>query len=66
MAKIYIKCTDPVTVTCYGETKTWERKDALKYFLEGAHLCEGSEAERYFNIYYQLVNGAKEASDCQA
>lgn len=54
---------DLVRVTCYGETKTWERSKALDFFLEGAFQCDGSEAERYFNIYYQLIHGAKEAYD---
>jgi hypothetical protein len=63
MAKVRIKCEDPVVVTCYGQTKVWERKDALDFFLEGARFCDGSEAERYFNIYYQLLKGAKEAYD---
>jgi len=63
MARIQIKCKDPVQVTCYGETKTWEREDALKFFLDGAYFCDGSEAERYLNIYYQLIHGAKEAHD---
>lgn len=63
MARINIKCSDPVKVTCYGQTKVWERKDALDFFLEGAWQCDGSEAERYFNIYYQLLHGAKEAVD---
>lgn len=64
MARVQIKCEDPVKVTCYGQTKTWERKDALKYFLDGARFCEGSERDRYFTIYCQLLDGAKEAHDC--
>ena len=63
MAKIQVKCSDPVKVTCYGETKTWERKDAIAFFLKGMMWCEGSERERYTNIYLQLIDGAKEASD---
>ncbi len=57
------KFKDPVTVTCYGKTKVWERSKALEFFLEGAWQCDGAEAERYFNIYYQLIHGEKEASD---
>ena len=57
------KKIDLVVVTCYGKTKTWERKDALEFFLDGARFCEGAEAERYFNIYYQLIKGAKVAHD---
>lgn len=64
MARVLVKCEDPVRVTCYGQTKTWERKDAMEFFLEGMHCCEGSERDRYVNIYYQLARGAKEAYDC--
>jgi hypothetical protein len=63
MAMLQIKCNDPVKVTCYGETKIWERQDALGFFLAGARFFEGAEHERYFNIYCQLLDGAKEASD---
>lgn len=63
MAKIYLKCEDPVQVTCYGQTKTWERKDAINFFLEGMMSSDGSERERYANIYCQLVAGYKIVSD---
>lgn len=64
MAKVQVKCKDPVRVTCYGETKTWERKDALEFFKGGILCCEGAERDRYVNIYFQLLDGAKEAYDC--
>lgn len=64
MAKIYLKCEDPVQVTCYGQTKTWERKEAIAFFFQGMMECDGAEKERYCNIYCQLVCGAKEARDC--
>lgn len=64
MARLLIKCDDPVRVTCYGKTKVWERKDAIDFFLEGMRCCEGSERDRYTDIYLQLIDGAKEASDC--
>lgn len=57
------KFKDPVYVTCYGKRKAWERKDALEYFLEAMHSCEGAERDRYVTIYYQLARGAKEARD---
>ena len=63
MARVQIKCDDPVRVTCYGQTKVWERKDAINFFLEGMMWCEGAEQERYADIYIQLIDGAKEASD---
>ena len=54
---------DPVSVTCYGKTKVWERTEAMAFFLEGMAWSEGAERDRYVNIYYQLVRGAKEAFD---
>ena len=60
---IAIKCNDPVRVTCYGQTKTWEREDAIRYYQSGAMFCDGSERERYTNIYFQLLEGKKEVSD---
>lgn len=64
MARVQIKCNDPVKVTCYGQTKTWERSDAIKFYLDGVRFCEGAERERYLSIYLQLIDGAKEAFDC--
>lgn len=57
------KKVDLVVVTCYGKQKIWERKEAMEFFLEGMACCEGSERDRYVNIYYQLARGAKEARD---
>lgn len=54
---------DRVIVTCYGQTKIWERSEAIAFFLEGMRYCEGAERDRYTDIYLQLIDGAKEASD---
>lgn len=63
-ARILFEFEDPVKVTCYGKTQTWERKDALEFYLDAMASCEGAERDRYVNIYYQLARGAKEARDC--
>ena len=53
-----------VTTQCYGEKKTWTRReDALAFFLEGMLSSEGSEQERYSRIYSQLKAGENFASD---
>ncbi len=53
-----------VTTQCYGEKKTWDRReDALEFFLEGMLNTEGSEQSRYASIYSQLKAGADFASD---
>jgi len=56
---------DIVTVTCYGKTEKMTRREALSEYLEGMRCCEGSEAERYETIYFQLLDGAMEASDME-
>lgn len=58
------KKSDIVVVTCYGQQEVMERRDALAKYKEGILCCEGSERDRYTDIYLQLIDGAKEASDC--
>lgn len=58
------KKNDPVTITCYGTTETWDdREEALRFYLEGAMACEGAESRRYMNIYFQLLEGCGVCSD---
>ena len=58
------KKLDAVKITCYGETKIWDdRQEAIKEFLEGMACCEGSERDRYTNIYMQLIAGCTECED---
>ena len=55
---------DAVKITCYGQTKVWDdRQEAIKEFLEGMTCCEGSERDRYTNIYLQLIEGCTECED---
>jgi hypothetical protein len=55
-----------VTVICYGLKETWEsREEAMAYYLEGAMNCEGSEAERYMNIYTKLQLGYDVCDDSE-
>ena len=54
------KKNDPVVVTCYGNTETWEsRAEAMAFYLEAMAASEGSECERYKNIYIALAYGEK-------
>lgn len=55
--------SDVVVVTCYGRQEVLERRDALAKYKEGILCCEGAERDRYVNIYFQLMDGAREASD---
>lgn len=57
------KMTDKVKVTCYGQTKEYTRKQALKEFREAIRCSEGSERDRYVNIVCQLEDGETECND---
>ena len=53
-----------VEVRCGGHREYWTtRQEAMDHFLEGAMCCDGSEAERYLDIFSQLKAGYKVASD---
>lgn len=54
------------TITCYGKTKRYlesKREAMKKEYMMGMAMCDGSEKDRYTNIYMDLVNGEKECSD---
>ena len=56
------------TITCYGETKTYpesQRKKMAKEYKTAMLSCDGSEAERYSNIYQDLIDGEKECMDTE-
>ena len=57
------KSMDLVTVICYGQKEVMSRSAAIKKYKEGMMCCEGSERERYTNIYLQLIDGQKNCSD---
>lgn len=56
------------TITCYGKKKTYketQRKKMMQEFRTAMLACDGSEAERYSNIYQDLVAGEKECMDTE-
>lgn len=56
------------TITYYGETKEYpesQRKKMIKEFQTAMLCCDGSEAERYRNIYGDLIAGEKECMDTE-
>lgn len=58
------KENDSVVVTCYGNTETWEnRADAMAFYMKAMAASEGSECERYKNIFVALAAGEKNCSD---
>ena len=54
---------DIVKITCYGTTETMERGQALEKYFSGMMCCEGSERDRYTNIYCKLKQGLTEITD---
>lgn len=53
-----------ITTICYGKKDTWQsREEALAFFLQAMDGSEGSEQERYSNIYLQLCLGMTQCSD---
>ena len=60
MAKIK---NDLVTITCYGKTEKMKRRKALDFYLDCMMNSEGSEHDRYSNIYEQLMCGYTECCD---
>lgn len=54
---------EKVKVTCYNQTETMTRGEAIDEYYEGMMCCDGSERERYTKIYYELMEGYTEVSD---
>lgn len=53
-----------ITTVCYGKERTWKtREEAMSFFLEGMMASEGSEQERYCNIYIKLQRGLVYCTD---
>ena len=55
---------ESVTTICYGKKDTWSsREEAQAFFLKAMAGSDGSERERYTNIYMPLCMGMTECSD---
>lgn len=54
---------DTVTIVCYGKKKTMTRQEAKAFYLACMYGSEGSERERYTNIYLDLVAGMDYCTD---
>ena len=54
----------PVRTICYKEEQLWEdAKDAKSYFFQAMCGSDGSERERYTNVYTKLMAGQEVCSD---
>lgn len=55
---------EKITTICYGKADTWEsRETAEQFFLEAMMGSEGSEQNRYTNIYIKLQMGMTYCTD---
>ena len=54
---------DFVTIICYGQPEIMRRDEAIDKYYEGMMFCEGSERDRYTEIYCQLMEGNKVCTD---
>lgn len=53
-----------IEICCGNQIEQWRSRDlAMGFYLEGAMACDGSESERYMNIYSQLMHGSYECCD---
>lgn len=58
------KKLDSVKVICYGKEEVWDsRKEAADFYLKAIAGSEGSECERYTNIYTEILLGKMVCSD---
>lgn len=59
-----IESLDSVITICYHKKQVWvNRQDAIDFFYCGMCNSEGSEKERYTNIYTQLLAGKNVCKD---
>lgn len=57
---------DSVKVVCYGQEKIWDsREEATQFYFEATASSEGSERNRYINIYLQLQAGNQVCIDLE-
>lgn len=54
---------DMVTITCYGDTESMDRKKAIDFYTECAAGSDGSEKERYLTILGGLYAGESVVDD---
>lgn len=49
---------------CYGQRQVWViRQDAIDFFKEGMENSDGSEKERYTNVFLDLICGKYKCTD---
>lgn len=57
---------ETVRTVCYGTEDIWKnREQAKQFFLQAMAYSEGSEKERYTNIYMKLMMGMTDCNDSE-
>ena len=57
---------ETVRTVCYDTEDIWKsREEAKQFFLQAMAGCEGSERERYTNIYMKLLMGMNDCDDSE-
>lgn len=54
---------EKVTIYCYRQKDVMKRGEAIDFYFEAMVYCDGSERERYTNIYQQLMMGFRICKD---
>lgn len=55
---------DKIVTVCYGKEDSWESRIAAEhFFLQAIIASDGSERERYVNIYIKLKMGMTYCTD---
>ena len=55
---------DKVITICYGRKEEWaNRQDAINEFMAAICGSDGSEQQRYINIYTKLMAGCRICTD---
>lgn len=55
-----------ITTVCYGKAEKWDdRQKAKRHFLEAMMNSEGSERERYSNVYFGIIQGLDFCTDSE-
>lgn len=58
--------TGTVRTVCYDTEDIWKsREEAKQFFLRAMAGCQGSEKERYTNIYMKLLMGMNDCDDSE-
>ena len=59
-----LKPEKTVKTICYGEEKIWDsRRAAMDFFFDAMMGSDGSEKQRYTNVYTKLLMGWEVCSD---